>query len=94
MFLLDTYHISVWQRGEGAQYERLSAHLEKHKGEEVFVSIVSFHEMINGWNAYMSKRRTSESLIRSYFEFESILRDFTAMQLLPFDRKAAEVLDE
>lgn len=94
MFLLDTNHISVWQRGEGAEYERLCARLEKHAGEHVFVSIVSFHEMVNGWNAYMSRRRGSEPLVRAYLEFESILRDFSAMQLLPFDRKAAEVLDQ
>jgi hypothetical protein len=33
-------------------------------------------------------------LVRAYFEFENILRDFSAMQLLSFDRKAAEVFDE
>jgi tRNA(fMet)-specific endonuclease VapC len=32
--------------------------------------------------------------VRAYFEFEKILRDFSAMQLLSFDRKAAEVFDE
>ena len=94
MFLFDTNHISVWQRGEGASYERLCAHLEKHTGEEIFVSVVSFHEMVNGWNAYIVRRSKSESLVRAYFEFERILKDFSVMQLLPFDRKAAEVFDE
>jgi tRNA(fMet)-specific endonuclease VapC len=32
--------------------------------------------------------------VRAYFEFENILRDFSVMQLLSFDRKAAEVYDE
>lgn len=85
MFLFDTNHISVWQRGEGASYERLCTHLEKHTGEEIFV---------NGWNAYIVRRSKSESLVRAYFEFERILKDFSVMQLLPFDRKAAEVFDE
>lgn len=94
MFLLDTNHISVWQRGEGASYERLFSRLSNYSGEHIFVSIVSFHELVNGWNAFMAKRRTSESLVRGYFEFEMILKDFSVMQLLPFDRKAAEVFDE
>lgn len=94
MFLFDTNHISVWQRGEGAEYERLCTHLETHTGDQLYVCIVSFHEMVNGWNAYSVKKGSSESLVRAYFEFENILRDFSVMQLLSFDRKAAEVYDE
>ena len=29
--------------------------------------------------------------MRAYLEFENILKDFSVMQLLSFDRKAAEV---
>jgi tRNA(fMet)-specific endonuclease VapC len=94
VFLFDTNHISVWQRGEGAEYERLCTHLENHTGDQIFVCIVSFHEMVNGWNAYSAKKGSSELLVRAYFEFENILRDFSVMQLLSFDRKAAEVFDE
>ena len=94
MFLFDTNHISVWQRGEGAEYERLCTRLEDHTGDQIFVWIVSFHEMVNGWNAYSVKKGSSESLMRAYLEFENILKDFSAMQLLSFDRKAAEVYDE
>jgi tRNA(fMet)-specific endonuclease VapC len=42
----------------------------------------------------MAKRQSKESLVRAYFEFETILKDFSVMQLLPFDRKSAEVFDE
>ena len=94
MFLFDTNHISVWQRGEGAEYERLCTHLENHTGDQFHVCIVSFHEMVNGWNAYSAKRGSSESFVRVYLEFENILRNFSIMQLLSFDRKAAEVFDE
>lgn len=94
MFLFDTNHISVWQRGEGVGYERLLSRLSNHSGEHIFVSVVSFDELLNGWNAYMAKRQSSEFLVRAYFEFETILKDFSVMQLLPFDRVAAEVFDE
>jgi tRNA(fMet)-specific endonuclease VapC len=94
LFLFDTNHISVWQRGEGAQYERLCTHLEKHHGDQIYVSIVSFHELVNGWNAFSTKKRNSDSLVRTYFEFEKILRDFSVMQLVSFDQKAAEVFDD
>jgi tRNA(fMet)-specific endonuclease VapC len=94
VFLFDTNHISVWQRGEGAEYERLCAHLVNFTGEQIFVCVVSFHEMVNGWNAYSLKKRSSESLVRTYLEFENILKDYSVMQRLSFDRKAAEVFDE
>lgn len=94
MFLFDTNHITVWQRGEGTQYERLCKRLENCTGDEIFVSVVSFHEMLNGWNAYSSHKRSSEALVRTYFEFEKILKDFSVMPLVSFDQKAAEVYDE
>lgn len=94
MFLLDTNHISAWQRGEGKQYDTLCNRLMDLSGDELFVSIVSFHELVNGWNAYMAKRPKSDFLVRAYFEFEQLLESFSNMNLLPFDRKAAEVYDE
>ncbi len=63
MFLFDTNHIRIWQRGEGAEYERLCTHLETHAGGQIFVCIVSFHELVNGWNAYSLKKSNSESLV-------------------------------
>ncbi len=63
MFLFDTNHISVWQSGEGAEYERLCAHLETHTGDQILVCIVSFHELVNGWNAYSLKKSNSESWV-------------------------------
>jgi PIN domain nuclease of toxin-antitoxin system len=55
VFLFDTNHICVWQRGEGAQYERLCTRLEKHNGDQIYVCIVSFHELVIGWNAFSAK---------------------------------------
>jgi tRNA(fMet)-specific endonuclease VapC len=40
------------------------------------------------------KKRNSDSFVRTYFEFEKILRDFSVMQLVSFDKKAAEVFDD
>ena len=94
MFLFDTNHISVWQRGEGAQYETLCTHLEKCNGDQIDVCIVSFHELVNGWNAFSAKKRNSDSLVRIYLESEKILRDFSLMQMLSFDSKAAVVFDD
>jgi len=53
-----------------------------------------FNELVNGWNAFSTKKRNSDSLVRTYFEFEKILRDFSVMQLVSFDQKAAEVFDD
>lgn len=94
MFLLDTNHIVCWQYGGSAEYRLLRTRLEKVNETDVFVSVVSFHEVIVGWNKYLSKARNSQAMVRAYTKFEQILRDFGRMQLLPFDDRAAEVFDD
>lgn len=40
-----------------------------------FVTIVSFHEQIGGWQQYLARATSSEGVIRGYAKLETILRD-------------------
>jgi|CXWL01.1.fsa_nt_gi tRNA(fMet)-specific endonuclease VapC len=94
MFLLDTDHLGILQRSSGAESERLSQRLAQCDPMVVHVSIISFHEQIKGWNAYLSRATNSKNLEDGYRRLETILSDFTEANLLSFDHASATVFDE
>lgn len=93
MFVLDTDHIGIIQWQNEPAYSRLSARIAQHATTDFYFSIVSFHEQFMGWNAYISKARTTEAVVKSYLKFQTILTDFQAAQVLPFDHEAAARFD-
>lgn len=64
--------------------------MESRLADEFFISVVSFHEQVNGWQAYLRRQRTNPQIVRAYRQFERILIDFTLWQIAPFDEPAAE----
>lgn len=90
MFLLDTDHIGIVQWESEPEYSRLLAKLSQHDADEFFVSVVSLHEEFLGWNAYISKAKELDGVVRGYDKFLQILSDFEVSQVLPFDNAAAQ----
>ena len=93
MFILDTDHLGILQQRAEPQFCRLAARLAGHDPPSFYVSIISFQEQVAGWNAYVSRARTREGVVRGYQMFERILGDFSVAQVLSFDDRAADVLD-
>lgn len=94
MFILDTDHIGILQRKTDSQYEKLANRIAGHAQTDFYVAIVSFHEQILGWNAYIHRAKDQMGVVRGYAKLEKILTDFSHAQILPFDDAAAEVFDE
>ena len=90
MFLLDTDHLGIVQRRSAPEHPTLTRRMRQHSLEGYFVSIVSFHEQVNGWNAYIRRARGVEGLVRGYGMFEGILADFARLNVVPFTAAAAE----
>ena len=90
MFLLDTDHIGIVQRQTMPEFPRLLSRLEAYDPTVFFVSIISFHEQVVGWNAYLNRARSPEAVVRAYAMFQSVLRDFATMAVAPFDATASE----
>lgn len=67
--------------------------MQDFSNRDFYVSIVSFHEQVNGWHAYLSRARTIQGVVRAYLEFERVLARFAAMQVLSFDSTAGEVFE-
>jgi tRNA(fMet)-specific endonuclease VapC len=91
--VLDTDHLSIWQRGSGADYAVLLANLARHPGEDVGLSVVSIQEQVLGWNAYVSRSRTPADLLHGYDQMYRVMNDFRTFPLVPFDAAALAAYD-
>lgn len=91
MFLFDTDYISILKRASGREYRRLTERIADIPEDEFFVSIVSFHEQIRGWQSYIAKAKDESGAVRGYEELEKLLYDFAQAQVLPYDEAAAEL---
>lgn len=93
LFLFDTDHIGILQAQSSPELDRILARMAAHSPDDFFVSIISFHEQVSGWTAYLNRARTSDGVTRAYAMFERILEDLTTLQVLPFDDAASEVFE-
>ena len=48
MFLLNTDHISILQRGAGPEFVALSERVRQNKASDLAFSVIRFHEQIVG----------------------------------------------
>ena len=89
MFILDTDHIGIVQRRSAPEHANLTHRMRQHSLEDFFVTVVSFHEQVNGWNAWIQRARDAGGLVRGYAMLQEILADFARMNVLSFDSEAA-----
>jgi tRNA(fMet)-specific endonuclease VapC len=59
----------------------------------IFVSIVSFQEQVSGWNNYVSRARSPETVVYGYRMLRSLLASYCAMQIHSFDQSAAVLVE-
>ena len=94
MFILDSDHLSLLQQTSTDEYRSLAIRISAYSAEQFFVTIISFHEQVNGWTAYVARARDSAMLVRGYSELDGILSDFARAQVLPFSAAAADIYDD
>jgi tRNA(fMet)-specific endonuclease VapC len=88
LVLLDTDHLSVLQGEEQPACDRLRARLRQLAPDDVATSIVSFHEQVQGWLAYLNRARKPEQIVAAYAKLEKIWRSFLKMNVVPFSAQA------
>ena len=93
MYLLDTDHLSILQRPEDHAFPRLMSRIASVDPIGIFVSIVSFQEQVTGWNNYVSRARSPETLVYGYGMLRSLLDSYCAMQIYRFDQSAAVLVE-
>ena len=91
MFLLDTDHVVISQQQSVPEYANLIRRIRQNEPSDFFVSIISFHEQVMGWNAYISRAKNPTGVVRGYSRLEHLLANFAQAQVIPFDDAAAVV---
>ena len=92
--LLDTDHLSVLQWQEQPACDRLLARLDRLAPDDIATSIVSFHEQVQGWLAYLGRARKPGHVVLAYAKLEAIWRSFLKMNVHSFSEEAQTRFDE
>jgi tRNA(fMet)-specific endonuclease VapC len=82
--LLDTDHLSVLEWREQPACNRLLDRLDRLPADDMATSIVSFHEQVQGWLAYLNRARKPEQIVTAYAKLETIWRWFLKMNVLSY----------
>jgi tRNA(fMet)-specific endonuclease VapC len=70
------------------------ARVRQRAASDFYVSIISFHEQVMGWNTYLSRARNAAGVVKGYHGLEQILTNFAQAQVLRFDDAAADIFDD
>ena len=84
MYLLDTDHISLIDRGT-KEGERIVERLAGISEEEVAVSVISYEEQTRGLLAQIVRIRAVDQQIAWYERLERLLQFYSTMPLISFD---------
>jgi tRNA(fMet)-specific endonuclease VapC len=95
MYLLDTNHLTILQRG-GEPSKRLETRLAEVDPNQIATTIISYHEQTQGWlrEANRFTQSNLEKQIKIYGDLEVSLQFFAHIPVLGFDFAAAQQLKE
>ncbi len=82
--VLDTDHLSLFQRGSLALLPRVQA----APAMQIAITVVSVEEMLQGRLAQVRRATTGDGRVRAYAWLDKTLTFFRAFQVLPFDAQA------
>lgn len=87
LFVLDTDHVTLLQRGHPPVVDRLR---EVPEGA-VTTSIITYEEQLRGRLSVIRRADTPERLAISYRRLREMQEFFCAIRIVDFDQKAAEI---
>lgn len=89
MYILDTDHLSILQRG-GVNAQPLLEKLKTVDSQQVAVSIISYEEQVQGWLTYIKKAKTIEKQVDAYQQLKEQLNVYCTIPIFDFDNTAAQ----
>ena len=92
--ILDTDHLSILQWQEQPACDRLLSRPDQLRPDDVATTIVSFHEQVQGWQAYLSRARKGGQVVLAYEKLEAIWRSFLKMNVLSFGPDAQQCFED
>jgi tRNA(fMet)-specific endonuclease VapC len=93
MYVLDTDHLSVLERG-GVGAAPLYQRLQTLSPNIVAATVVSYEEQTRGWFSVMAQARSLDEQLRAYGYLQRHLQVFCAIPLLAFDAPAVAIVKQ
>jgi tRNA(fMet)-specific endonuclease VapC len=62
-------------------------------GADVFISIISVQETIQGWLGLINRHRAGHDQVHAYARFQNSVETLTKLPILPFDEAAARTFE-
>jgi tRNA(fMet)-specific endonuclease VapC len=93
MYLLDTDHITILDRG-GQPAQQLLKKLAAITSSEVATTIITYEEQMRGWLSYIAKTSSIEVQVVAYRRLEKHLANYRTIPIVGFDEKAGQVFQE
>lgn len=89
MLVLDTDLITIYLRGGGEAFQKLTTRWRVSSNVPPCVTIISFEEQMRGWLSYIAAVKLLEQQIVGYGKLHALLKDYQALAILDFDDVAA-----
>jgi tRNA(fMet)-specific endonuclease VapC len=93
MYLLDTDHLSILERGGGIA-QRIISRLAILSPEDINVTVVTYEEQTRGWLGYIAKARNLEEQIIAYRKLEMHIATFAKLKVIGFDSESAAIFKQ
>jgi tRNA(fMet)-specific endonuclease VapC len=90
MYILDTDHVSLLEKKQTAESQRLLFRLTGVPPEEKATTIITFEEQMRGWMAWIAQARSLPEQVERYGRLNQTLHRYCAGTVLDFDERAAE----
>ena len=88
MYLLDTDHLTILDRG-GSSAQTLLATLSQVHPNQIATTIISYEEQTRGWLIYIAKATSLDAQVLAYSKLERHLAKFRAATVIGFDPASA-----
>ncbi len=89
MFVLDTDHMTIYERAGSRESHRLRDRLASLANEEKATTIISYEEQMRGWLSYLAKARNLVQQVEAYRRLRRHLENYCSIQVLAFDESSA-----
>ena len=93
MYILDTDHISVFDRG-GKSAQVLLSKLAVVDPSQVVTTIVTYEEQMRGWLSYTARSRSVQEQIAAYTRLKRQLTNYQQMSVISFDDRLGLIFEE
>jgi tRNA(fMet)-specific endonuclease VapC len=89
MLILDTDHLTEFQRGTSPEAHRLKDHLDR-AAEPYATTIITVEEIMRGWMAAIRRFNDPRRQMSAYAKLQQLFRFFASWNVLPWNDAAVD----